>query len=97
MADRAQNWADRAHWLGFVPVLSHPDRDWRGRIGHVHRAVLEDNHEMSNVDVYACGNPLMVAAARSDFLKQAGLPEARFYSDAFVDSGRPETACDKVD
>jgi hypothetical protein len=37
-------------------------------------------------------NPLMIAAARKDFGKEAGLPEARFYADAFVASGRSELA-----
>ena len=90
MADRAAKWADRALWFTFVPVLSHADHDWKGRTGLVHRVVLEDNPDMSNVDVYACGNRLMIAAARRDFGKEAGLPEARFYSDAFVASGRSE-------
>jgi CDP-4-dehydro-6-deoxyglucose reductase/3-phenylpropionate/trans-cinnamate dioxygenase ferredoxin reductase subunit len=88
MADRVAKWADRAGWFTFVPVLSHADDDWRGRTGVLHRAVLEDHPDMSDVEVYACGNPLMIAAARRDFSKEAGLPEARFYSDAFVASGR---------
>jgi hypothetical protein len=29
----------------------------------------------------------MIAAARQDFCGQAGLPETRFYADAFVASG----------
>jgi hypothetical protein len=34
----------------------------------------------------------MIAAARRDFCGQAGLPEMRFYADAFVASGRGEPA-----
>ena len=47
---------------------------------------------MREVEVYACGNPLMIAAARKDFVGEAGLPESRFYADAFVPSGRSEPA-----
>ena len=90
MAERVAKWADRAPWFSFVSVLSRPGGDWTGRTGHVHRAVLEDNPDMSNVEVYACGNPLMIAAARKDFAMEGGLPEARFYADAFVASGRSE-------
>ena len=39
---------------------------------------------MTEVDVYACGNPSMIAAARTEFTEKAGLPEARFYADAMV-------------
>jgi CDP-4-dehydro-6-deoxyglucose reductase/3-phenylpropionate/trans-cinnamate dioxygenase ferredoxin reductase subunit len=90
MLDRVATWANRASWFSFVPVLSSPE--WlKGRTGLVHRAVLEDNSDMTNVEVYACGNPLMIAAARKDFGKEAGLPEACFYADAFA-SGRSESA-----
>jgi CDP-4-dehydro-6-deoxyglucose reductase len=34
--------------------------------------------------VYACGAPAMVEAAKRDFVAQCGLPEDRFYSDAFT-------------
>jgi len=90
MAERVAKWADRAPWFSFVSVLSRPGGDWTGRTGRVHRAVLEDNPDMSNVEVYACGNPLMIAAARKDFATEGGLPAARFYADAFVASGRSE-------
>ena len=90
MAERVAKWVDRAPWFSFVSVLSRPDGDWTGRTGRVHRAALEDNPDMSNVEVYACGNPLMIAAARKDFANEGGLPEARFYADAFVASGRSE-------
>jgi NAD(P)H-flavin reductase/ferredoxin len=90
MAERVAKWADRAAWLSFVSVLSRPGGDWTGRTGRVQRAALEDNRDMSNVEVYACGNPLMIAAARKDFTTEGGLPEARFYADAFVASGRSE-------
>ena len=92
LLDRVAKWADRAPWFSVVPVLSEGGGDWKGRTGLVHRAVLEDNPDMENVDVYACGNPLMIAAARKEFGKEARLPEARFCADAFVASGRSELA-----
>lgn len=92
MLDRVATWADRASWFFFVPVLSRARHGWKGRTGLVHRAVLEDNPDMTNVEVYACGNPLMIAAARKDFGREAGLPDACFYADAFVASGRSESA-----
>ena len=75
-----------------MPVLSQAPGDWRGRTGLVHRAVLEDHPDLTQADVYACDNPLMITAAKEDLCRDAGLPEEHFYSDAFVPSGSPDLA-----
>ncbi len=82
--DLARQWASEYPHLSYTPVLSEPlpGDDWRGRSGFVHRAVLEDFTDFGAYDVYACGPPVMVHAAH-DALTAAGLPEARFFSDAF--------------
>ena len=92
MLDRVAKCQDRTPWFSFVPILSRPSTEWQGRTGLVHRAALEDHPDMTNVEVYACGNPQMISAARKEFAEAAGLPEARFYADAFVASGRSELA-----
>jgi CDP-4-dehydro-6-deoxyglucose reductase len=66
----------------FVPVLS--DEKWEGRMGFVHRAVMEDFPDMSAVQVYACGAPIVVESARKDFTAQCGLPADEFYADSFL-------------
>jgi CDP-4-dehydro-6-deoxyglucose reductase len=66
----------------FVPVLS--DEKWEGRMGFVHRAVMEDFPDMSGVQVYACGAPIVVESARRDFTAQCGLPADEFYADSFL-------------
>lgn len=81
----------------FVPVISDalPEDAWDGRTGFVHRAVLEDFSDLSGYQVYACGAPVMVEAARRDFTQTAGLPEAEFYADAFTteaDLAKPSTS-----
>lgn len=80
----AQAWHEASDNLHFVPVLSEPDDDWKGRAGFVHDAVAQDFPDMNGVEVYACGNPLMVEAARTTFTKEHGLPGDAFFSDAFV-------------
>jgi NAD(P)H-flavin reductase/ferredoxin len=87
MADACEKWARRLPWFTFVPVLSDPGSDWTGRSGLVHRAVLEDIPNLAEWHVYACGNPVMIKVARSEFRTLGGLPEDRFYADAFVPSG----------
>lgn len=77
-------WQQGHDNFSFVPVLSQPkDTDnWPGRTGHVHQAVLADIADLSGWQVYACGAPAMVEAAKKDFMAR-GLPEDEFYSDAF--------------
>lgn len=72
--------------LRYVPVVSNavPEDDWHGRTGFVHRAVLEDFDDLSGHQVYACGAPVVVDAAKHDYVAQRGLPEEEFYADAFT-------------
>jgi CDP-4-dehydro-6-deoxyglucose reductase len=66
----------------FIPVLS--DEKWEGRMGFVHRAVMEDFPDLSGVQVYACGAPIVVESARRDFSAQCKLPPDEFYADSFL-------------
>jgi NAD(P)H-flavin reductase/ferredoxin len=87
LADLPTKWAQRLPWFSFTPALSEPPASWTGRTGLVHNAVREDHEDLSSIDVYACGNPLMVAAAQREFISDHGLPGAQFFADAFVESG----------
>ncbi len=71
--------------LRYVPVVSDalPEDGWTGRTGYVHRAVLEDQADLSGFEVYACGAPIVVESARRDYVA-AGLPEELFYADSFT-------------
>lgn len=84
--DWAQQQAAELPWLSYVPVLSEPKPEdaWTGRTGFVHQAVLADLPDLSAHEVYACGSPVMVSAARREFVAQAGLPDEFFYADAFT-------------
>ena len=85
MHELAEGW-QREDKLRYVPVLSDAAAGdgWNGRTGLVHRAVLEDFPDLSGHQVYACGAPVMVDAARGDFTAQRGLPEVEFFSDSFT-------------
>ena len=39
---------------------------------------------MCGIQVYACGAPVMVEAARRDFSAQCQLPPDEFYADSFM-------------
>jgi CDP-4-dehydro-6-deoxyglucose reductase len=72
--------------IKYVPVISEalPEDRWTGRTGFVHRAVIEDFPDLSAHQVYACGVPVMVDAAKRDFTQQCKLPEDEFYADSFT-------------
>jgi CDP-4-dehydro-6-deoxyglucose reductase, E3 len=78
--------AQRLPWLRYVPVLSEArDSDaWIGRTGLVHQALMHDLPDLSSHQVYACGAPVMVEAAKHDLVQRCGLPEEEFYADAFT-------------
>ena len=81
----ARSWAEQHEHIRYVPVLSEPTTAdaWDGRTGLVHQAVLADFADLSGHQVYACGAPPMIDAARRDFVAQ-GQPEEEFFSDAFT-------------
>jgi CDP-4-dehydro-6-deoxyglucose reductase len=75
----------------FIPVLSDaaPGDAWPGRTGFVHQAVLDDFNDLSGYQVYACGAPPMIEAARRDFTAR-GLPPDEFFADSFTYAAESE-------
>jgi CDP-4-dehydro-6-deoxyglucose reductase len=78
MLDLPLRWAAERANFRFVPVLSEPAPEdaWTGRTGFVHRAVMDDLPDLSGHQVYACGAPPMVEAARAEFGARCALPPA---------------------
>jgi CDP-4-dehydro-6-deoxyglucose reductase len=92
MSAMPTQWAVDYPGFYYVPVLSHaesPDA-WQGQVGLVHEAVMDDFPDLSGHDVYVCGVPAMVDAARRDFVEKCGLPPERFFADRFL------TAADRL-
>ncbi|NJD24375.1 MAG: CDP-6-deoxy-delta-3,4-glucoseen reductase [Betaproteobacteria bacterium] len=86
MDDLPRAWAAAHANLRYVPVLSEPAADdaWNGRTGLVHQAAMIDFPDLSGHQVYACGAPGMIDAARQDFTSACLLPEEEFFADAFT-------------
>jgi CDP-4-dehydro-6-deoxyglucose reductase len=84
-------WRERHPGIDLVPVYSELAAGEAGRGGLVHEAVLQDLPDLSAYEVYACGNPLMIDAARNDFTRRAGLRAECFFSDAFVFRPSPKS------
>ncbi len=86
MPEISRTMVARAPRFRYIPVLSEPQSEdaWQGRTGFVHRAVMDDLPDLSAFQVYACGAPAMIDAARRDFVGQCGLPDSEFFADAFT-------------
>src|SRR5438874_1512165 len=94
LPDLPGSWQDQRPDFRFIPVLSDPlaEDEWPGRTGFVHKAVMADFPDLSGYQVYACGGPAMIDAARQDFTVQRGLPPNEFFADSFTYAVQPEPA-----
>ncbi|KJK24133.1 CDP-6-deoxy-delta-3,4-glucoseen reductase [Burkholderiaceae bacterium 16] len=81
-----EQWARDLPDFRYVPVISDAQAsdDWDGRTGFVHEAVMEDHPDLSGFEVYACGAPVMINAARKDFSLRCDLHEDAFFADSFT-------------
>ena len=82
----AEEWTRTLPGFRYVPVISdaQPEDGWTGRTGFVHQAVVADHPDLSGHEVYACGAPVMVNAARTDFAAQCRMHPDAFFADAFT-------------
>jgi CDP-4-dehydro-6-deoxyglucose reductase len=92
LPDLPGNWQQRSRNFTFIPVLSEPapDDGWPGRTGLVHQAVLDDFADLSGYQLYVCGGPAMVDAARKSFVETRGLPAEEFFADSFTYAVQPD-------
>ncbi|MEY3202327.1 MAG: hypothetical protein RIR70_1877 [Pseudomonadota bacterium] len=85
LRELAEGWVRDVPDFKFVPVLS--EASWGGRQGLVHEAVMADHPDLSGHEVYACGAPAMIEAAKRDFVARCGLPVDAFFADVFSYAG----------
>lgn len=74
--------AERHPQLHYIPVCEEACSVANVRRGRVHAALLNEEKDVTDVDVYAAGPSPMVAALRTELLAR-GLSGERFYADAF--------------
>jgi CDP-4-dehydro-6-deoxyglucose reductase len=83
-----RHWADNISHFQYIPVVSNalPEDQWTGRVGFVHQAAIADFPDMHQHQVYACGAPVVVNAARADFVTECQLPSDAFFADSFTNA-----------
>jgi len=86
LPDLPLSWQAKHREFQFIPVLSDPLAEdlWPGRTGLVHKAVMADFPDLSGHQVYACGGPAMIDAAKREFTTECRLPAEDFFADSFT-------------
>lgn len=78
----SENWMSENNNIRYIPVLSQAESTWSGKTGYVHQAVLDDFSDLEPFDIYVCGPPAMIIAAKEEF-QTKGMNAASFYYDSF--------------
>lgn len=82
----AETWAAENENIHYIPVLSDAGSQWTGKTGYVHKTVMADFDDLNPFDIYVCGPPAMIVAAKEEFQTQ-GMDTASFYYDSFDFAG----------
>ncbi len=80
-AEELENLKQRYPNFDYKHILSEPDINWTGSVGHVTESVVDEAGKSINkeeLSVYLCGNNAMIAEA-SGGLYEAGVPKERVY------------------
>lgn len=80
-SDEFSRLAFDAASVGYVPTLSQPSAEWRGRRGYVQAHLAELLRGRAGGDVYVCGPSAMVTACVDVASKEAGVPPVRIYTE----------------
>jgi len=67
----------------FHAVVETPHDHWQGKVGMVHKVVMNDINNLADYDIYLAGRFDMVGAVRKDFIERGALIE-HMYADAFA-------------
>jgi NAD(P)H-flavin reductase/ferredoxin len=81
--EQVRKWEQKFPHFRFHGVISEGEAPAPWRSGYVHEAVLADHADLCGHEVYVCGAPVLVSAAKQAFTAR-GLPSAAFFSDAFA-------------
>lgn len=67
----------------FHPVVETPHDDWNGKVGMVHKVVMNDIKNLADYDIYLAGRFEMVGVVRDDFVA-LGVDKNNMFADAFA-------------
>lgn len=82
LAEELRSITQRFPQFDLHTVVSEPRPDWSGRTGFVHEACFADIGGFDGLQLYACGNPMMIDALERGALSR-GMPPQDFFADKF--------------
>lgn len=93
MHDWVQSMVQKMPHLQYIPVLSNManNPNWNGQTGYIHAAMKNDFPNLSQYEVYACGSPSMIEAAKQTAITECHLPQDKFFADAFINEADKAT------
>ena len=79
-----KEWEEKYPNFHFIPALSQPDSDddWNGEVGFIADVVSRKLENMTNMDAYLCGPPIMIETT-CDALSKGGVRGADIAYDEF--------------
>ena len=78
-----QAWAASNPHFTYIPVVEHPQGEWQGHTGLVHKAVMKDIVSLEPYSIYMAGRFDMIGVVRDDFIAHGAVRE-HMYADAFA-------------
>jgi NAD(P)H-flavin reductase len=76
-------WTKQNPLFSFIPVIKHPELDWKGRSGALLDVLLEDIKDLSDYDIYLAGRFDLMPKVRKAMLNN-GASLSNMFSDAFA-------------
>jgi len=67
----------------FHPVVETPQDNWQGKVGIVHKVVMDEIDNLADYDIYLAGRFEMVGVVRDDFIAR-GVSKDSMFADAFA-------------
>ncbi|RUO63577.1 NAD(P)H-flavin reductase [Pseudidiomarina insulisalsae] len=81
--DKLKTLAEQHANFYYRPVVEEAQQGWHGAVGLVHHAVLAEQSDLSEADIYVAGRFEMVRVIRDEFHNR-GLPLDQLYGDALA-------------
>ncbi len=79
-----KDWAAHYPEIHYTPIVS-GEESWKGVTGHVQTQAAIDHGDMSEVDVYMCGNGRFIRSAFDYLTVRCGLKDDHVFCDSFGD------------
>lgn len=76
-------WQKTIKHFHYTPVLSQPDDNWQGKIGHLHQAIVEQHTQLSGFAIYLAGSEIMVKKTKQ-VLTAFGMNQDHLFCDLFL-------------